>query len=329
MNLHKDIEHLPQFNKAVITIGTFDGVHLGHQKIIDQLKFEAKRTEGETVIITFHPHPRKIVHTDKAVKLITTIDERIELLSAAGIDHLVIVPFTQGFSELEPREYVEEFLKKRCNPAVVIIGYDHKFGRERRGDYKLLEEYSARGLFELKEIPQHVINDSTVSSTRIRDYILSGAIEEANSLLGYDFSFEGVVVKGDQRGRTIGFPTANVEVLNPEKIVPGNGVYAVLVSLPAAGPPPAVRATPANGGYRLPLPGMMNIGVRPTVDGTKRTIEVNIFNFNEDIYGEKVRVFVKGFLRAEKKFSGIDELKEQLGRDRVEAQKRLHGEMPR
>lgn len=305
MNLHQDIEHLPQFKNAVVTIGTFDGVHLGHQKIIEQLKSEAKRIGGETVIITFHPHPRKIVHTGKEVKLITTIEERIELLSSAGIDHLLIVPFTQGFSELEPREYVETFLKRRCNPSVVIIGYDHKFGRERKGDYKLLEEYSARGFFTLKEIPQHVIKNSTVSSTRIRDYLLNGEIENANSLLGYEFNFEGIVVKGDQRGRTIGFPTANVELTNEEKITPGNGVYAV--------------------GINNDLKGMMNIGVRPTVDGTKRTIEVNIFNFSEDIYGRKIRVYVKGFLRGEKKFAGIEELKAQLEKDMVSAKERLSG----
>ena len=305
MNLHQDIEHLPQFKNAVVTIGTFDGVHLGHQKIIEQLKSEAKRIGGETVIITFHPHPRKIVHTGKEVKLITTIEERIELLSAAGIDHLVIVPFTQGFSELEPRDYVETFLKRRCNPSVVIIGYDHKFGRERKGDYKLLEEYSAKGFFTLKEIPQHVISNSTVSSTRIRDYLISGDIENANSLLGYEFNFEGMVVKGDQRGRTIGFPTANLQLTNEEKIVPGNGVYAVRI----------------NKDWK----GMMNIGVRPTVDGSKRTIEVNIFNFSGDIYGEKIRVFVEGFLRGEKKFSGIEELKAQLEKDRVSAKERLSG----
>lgn len=310
MNLHQDIEHLPQFKNAVVTIGTFDGVHMGHQKIIEQLKSEAKRIGGETVIITFHPHPRKIVHTGKEVKLITTIEERIELLSSAGIDHLVIVPFTQGFSELEPRDYVETFLKRRCNPSVVIIGYDHKFGRERKGDYKLLEEYSAKGYFILKEIPQHVISNSTVSSTRIRDYLITGDIENANALLGYAFNFEGIIVKGDQRGRTIGFPTANLQLTNEEKIVPGNGVYAVSVLLEK---------------NNIYLGGMMNIGVRPTVDGSKRTIEVNIFNFSEDIYGERIRVYVKGFLRGEKKFSGIEELKEQLDRDRVLAIERLSG----
>jgi riboflavin kinase/FMN adenylyltransferase len=304
MNLHKDIEHLPQFRKAVITIGTFDGVHLGHQQIIAQMKSEAARIGGETVIITFHPHPRRVVHADQDVKLITTIEERIELLSAAGIDHLVIVPFTHIFSELEPREYVETFLKKRCNPAVVIIGYDHKFGKGRKGDYKLLEEYSAKGYFELKEIPQHVINHITVSSTQIRGYILKGEIGKANELLGYDFSFEGMVVKGDQLGRKLGFPTANIQLLSSEKIVPGNGIYAVLTEIAKN------KNNPLFG-------GMMSIGVRPTVaEGKARTIEVNIFNFNEDIYGENIRVFVKAFIRPELKFSGLDELTAAIQKDK-------------
>jgi riboflavin kinase/FMN adenylyltransferase len=307
MNLHKDIERLPEFNKAVITIGTFDGVHLGHQKIIAQLKAEAKRIGGETVIITFHPHPRKVVHTGHDVRLITTIEERIALLSEAGIDHLVIVPFTHHFSELEPRDYVESFLKQRFNPAVVIIGYDHKFGKDRKGDYKLLEDYSAKGYFELKEIPQHVINHVAVSSTRIRDYIQRGDVGSANQLLGYDFSFEGLVVKGEQIGRTIGFPTANIEMLNREKIIPGDGIYAVQVSLPDAG-------------SGLQLKGMMSIGVRPTVGGTERTIEVNIFNFSEDIYGEKIRVYVKVFIRPEAKFSGLDELRRAIEQDKIAAE---------
>lgn len=302
MNLHTDIEHLPHFNKAVITIGTFDGVHLGHRQIIAQLKAEAKKIGGETVIVTFHPHPRKVVHTDQQVRLITTIGERIELLTAAGIDHLVIVPFTHHFSELEPRDYVEGFLKKRFNPSMVIIGYDHRFGKDRKGDYKLLEDYSSKGYFELREIPQHVINHITVSSTLIRDYIHHGDIEKANELLGYEFNFEGVVVKGDQRGRTIGFPTANVQLADGEKIIPANGVYAVEIRL----------LSPDS---RL-LQGMMNIGVRPTIDGTKRTIEVNIFNFNGDIYGQHVRVYVKAFIRTEKKFSGLEELKGQIEKDK-------------
>jgi riboflavin kinase/FMN adenylyltransferase len=185
----------------------------------------------------------------------------------------------------------------------VIIGYDHKFGKNRKGDYKLLEEYSARGYFELKEIPQHVINHNTVSSTRIRDYIQHGEIDKANELLGYDFSFEGVVVKGDQLGRKLGYPTANIDVLNKEKIVPGNGIYAVNIHLPSSA-------------SRL-LQGMMSIGVRPTIaEGKDRTIEVNIFNFSEDIYGEKVRVYVKGYIRPEKKFSNLEELKRAIDDDK-------------
>lgn len=304
MMVHQDIEHLPAFKNAVVTIGTFDGVHVGHQQIISQLKDEAAKIGGETVIITFHPHPRKVVHAEKKkVELINTIDERIELLAAKGIDRLVIVPFTLGFSELAPRNYCEKFLIEKFKPAVVIIGYDHRFGKDRQGDYKLLEEYSKKGAFELKEIPGQLINDSTVSSTLIRNSLKEGNIEKANQLLGYDFFFEGEVVKGDQRGRTIGFPTANINVINEEKIIPGNGVYVVEIMMH----------------NNRKLKGMMNIGVRPTVDGTRRTIEVNIFDFTEEIYGERLRITVKKFLRTEQKFNGIDALKEQLGKDKMAA----------
>jgi riboflavin kinase/FMN adenylyltransferase len=306
MNVHTDIEHLPDFRKAVVTIGTFDGVHLGHRKIISQLRSEADRIKGETVIITFHPHPRKVVnHSEHKVMLITTIEERIELMSALGVDHLVIVPFTQEFSEMEPSQYIESFLKAQFNPATVIIGYDHKFGRKRQGDYKLLEDYSARGLFELKEIPQHIINDITVSSTLIRQSLLEGKVEEANALLGYDFFFEGTVEKGDQRGRTIGYPTANVRLNNTDKIIPGNGVYAVEAEV--------------EGRWK----GMMNIGVRPTVDGSKKTIEVNLFDFDQNIYDKTIRIYVKAFLRAEQKFNGLEELKKQLETDKKNALKLL------
>jgi riboflavin kinase/FMN adenylyltransferase len=306
MKVHTDIDRLPAFRKAVITIGTFDGVHLGHQKIISQLKAEARKIDGETVIITFHPHPRKVVHAESnPVELINTIEERVELFEAKGVDHLVIVPFTFGFSELTPREYVEKFLAAKFAPAVVIIGYDHRFGKNREGNYKLLEEYSSRGFFNLKEIPGQVINDNTVSSTLIRNSLKEGDIEKANGLLGYDFFFQGEVVKGDQRGRTIGFPTANIAITNSEKIIPGNGVYVVQIDIPET--------------VKRNFNGMMNIGVRPTVDGTRRTIEVNIFDFADEIYGRKVRVYVKKFLRTEQKFSGIDALKQQLEKDRQES----------
>ena len=304
MKVHTDIDRLPAFRKAVVTIGTFDGVHLGHQKIISKLKAEAEKINGETVIITFHPHPRTVVNgARQSIQLINTIEERIVLLDQKGIDHLVIVPFTQEFSVMSPEHYIEKFLHARFQPATVIIGYDHRFGSGRRGDYRLLESYSARGFFALQEIPAKLIEDITVSSTEIRTAVASGDIEKANSLLGYAFFFSGMVVHGNQRGRTIGFPTANIAISNSEKIVPGNGVYAVKVQI-------AEEEI-----YR----GMMNIGVRPTVDGAQKAIEVNIFDFSREIYDKEITVQVKKYLRPEQKFTGLDKLTEQLRRDREES----------
>ncbi|MFT3827755.1 MAG: bifunctional riboflavin kinase/FAD synthetase [Chitinophagaceae bacterium] len=309
MKVYHSTDTLPAFKKAVVTIGTFDGVHLGHRQILDQLKQEAERIGGETVIITFHPHPRKIVgKSEHPLQLINTIEERIELLEKNGIDNLVIVPFTAEFAQQTPEEYIEHFLVQKFQPHTVIIGYDHRFGQGRKGDYKLLELYSAKLGFELKEISQHVINENTVSSTRIRTAVSQGAIEEANALLGYTFFFEGTVVKGNQLGRTLGYPTANLQPADDTKQVPGNGVYAVEVTI---------------GNTSAILKGMMNIGVRPTVDGTKRMIEVNIFDFDKDIYGETLRVYVKHYLRSEKKFNGLDALKAQLASDKVQAEKAL------
>jgi riboflavin kinase/FMN adenylyltransferase len=302
MRVYTDIALLPRFKNTVITIGTFDGVHLGHRKIIEQLISEAGRVGGETVIVTFHPHPRQVVRTrNEKVQLLTTIEERAELLQRHGVDNLVIVPFNRNFSEQSPEEYVEKFLVSRFSPQVVIIGYDHKFGKERQGDYKLLEAYSERSYFELKEIPQQVIADNAISSTRIRTALNEGDVLLANRLLGYEFFFDGIVVRGDQRGRMIGFPTANIQLLNEDKLVPANGVYAVQV---AGG---TTRSAINN--------GMMNIGVRPTVDGTRKTIEVNIFDFDQDLYGTTLRVYMKDYLRSEMKFGGLDELKMQLGAD--------------
>lgn len=304
MKVYHSTEQMPAFRKAVVTIGTFDGVHIGHQQILSQLKQEAARIQGETVIITFHPHPRKVVAAGQTpVFLINTIEEKIELLEKNGIDNLVIVPFTEDFARQTPEEYCEHFLIEKFHPHTVIIGYDHRFGQARKGDYKLLELYSEKLGFELKEIPAHVINESTVSSTRIREAILNGDIELAKSLLGYDFFFEGKVVEGNKLGRTLGYPTANLQVGIEEKLVPGNGVYAVTVALP--------DGTQKN--------GMMNIGVRPTVDGKKRMIEVNIFDFDKDIYGTTLRVYVKKYLRGEQKFDGLDALKQQLTIDKEQS----------
>jgi riboflavin kinase/FMN adenylyltransferase len=307
MKVYRSIDTIPAFDRAVVTIGTFDGVHTGHRLILDQLIQEARRINGETVIITFHPHPRKVVATGQpAIKLINTIEEKIELLEKNGIDHLVIVPFTDAFSQQTPEAYVEQFLLERFHPHTVIIGYDHRFGKGRQGDYKLLEDYSARFGFDLKEIPAHLINNNTVSSTRIREALLKGDVDTANELLGYGYFFEGVVVDGNKLGRELGYPTANLEVESEEKLVPGLGIYAVYVEVD---------------GRRFK--GMMSIGVRPTIGGTNRVIEVNIFDFNEDIYGKTLRVHMVKWLRAELKFDGLEALKEQLGRDKIESLKVL------
>jgi len=306
MQVHRQTEQLPVFRNAVVTIGTFDGVHRGHRQIIDQVVAEARRSGGESVIVTFHPHPRQIVRGSHPVALINTLEEKINLLEAAGVDHLVIVPFTASFASYTAEEYIEEFLLKRFNPHTLIIGYDHRFGKNRTGDFKLLESYAARNHFNLVEIAPQLLQEVAVSSTRIRNAVLEGDMNLANELLGYAFNFEGTVVEGNRIGRTIGYPTANLQITDPEKITPGNGVYAVIVEIP-------------DQSGDITRKGMMNIGHRPTVDGTRRTIEVNIFDFNGNLYGEIIRVRVMHYLRGEQKFSGLDELKAQLGRDREKA----------
>ena len=335
MQVHRDIQGLPGFRKGVITIGTFDGVHLGHQQIISQLKEEALHIGGETVIITFHPHPRKVIASSSAVQLLNTIEEKIWLLEKAGIDHLVIVPFTEAFSQLSADEYIQHFLIDRFDPHTVIIGYDHRFGQGRKGDYKLLEQYSESLGFKLKEISPHIINHSTVSSTLIRQALLRGDITAADELLGYDFFITGTVVEGNKLGRTLGYPTANIEIEYAEKLVPANGIYAVEVVIGVNRESSIVSdqtSTFTIDDSRLTTDdsrltkygGMMSIGVRPTIETTtRRTIEVNIFDFDKVIYGHAIRVYFKKYLREEKKFNGLEALKEQIGRDKVDALKNL------
>lgn len=311
MQVHRDILKLPVFKKAVVTIGTFDGVHGGHRIIIDQLTARARETGGESVIITFNPHPRRIIGNQQSeIRLINTVDERIELLGKLGVDHLVIIPFTSSFAALSAIEYVEHFLVQYFHPSALIIGYDHRFGRNREGNYQLLEALKEKFHFDLIEIPGKLLHDITISSTRIRTFIINNQVARANELLGYAYFFEGTIIKGNQLGRTIGFPTANLQMNDAEKLIPGNGVYAVKVYW---------KGNPA--GHQMP--GMMNIGVRPTVDGTRLMIEVNIFDFDQEIYGETLRVEVVEYLRGEQKFSGLDALKQQLQHDRLASQRIL------
>ncbi len=307
MQVHYNIDSLPLFKNATITIGTFDGVHLGHQVIINTLNQEAKDVNGESVIITFHPHPRKVVSSIvTGIRLINTLDERIALLAKTGVDHLVVVPFTDFFANQTAEEYIKDFLVEKFKPTTIIIGYDHRFGKDRKGNYLLMEQKAIEYNYTLKEIPEHLLDAVKVSSTTIRNALLHGQIEEANKLLGYAFFFTGQVVHGNKIGRTIGYPTANLKSHNEEKITLGDGIYAVYVTV-------------VGKKYK----GMLSIGFRPTVDGKKRVTEVNIFDFDEEIYDQTIKVEIKKHLRNEVKFNSLDELKQQLHTDKENSLKCL------
>jgi riboflavin kinase/FMN adenylyltransferase len=299
MQIHRSIENLPHFTNAVLTIGTFDGVHEGHKKIIDALIKEARSISGEAIIITFHPHPRKIVHPNEHLQLINTPEEKIELLGKTGIDHLVIVPFNQGFASQSANEYIKNFLIEKFHPHTIIIGYDHHFGKDRKGNFMLLAEKADQYNYRLLEIPKYILQEAGVSSTQIRNALLQSDIETANKLLGYEFFFEGLVINGDQLGRKLGYPTANLQYTDTDKIHLGHGVYAAYAEV--------------NGHQHK---GMLSIGNRPTLYNSNERVEINIFDFDEDIYGKTIRVTVKKYLRKQEKYSSLDELKKQLALDK-------------
>lgn len=305
MQVHYEIEKLPAFKNAVITIGTFDGVHMGHRQVIDNLKSEARKINGESVIITFHPHPRKVVSsTILGIRLINTLNEKIELLRETGVDHLAVVPFTEAFANLQAEDYIKNFLVDKFHPHTIIIGYDHRFGRNRLGDYRMLEKNAETFQYKIVEIPKHVLENISINSTNIREAILHDDITTANALLGYEFFFSGTVIHGDKLGRQLGYPTANLQLENDEKIIPGDGIYAVHALVEGS-----------NKKYK----GMMSIGFRPTVDGKKRVVEVNIFDFDKEIYGQQLTVYVKKFLREEKKFDSLKALVKQIDQDKIDS----------
>ena len=312
MTVYTNIQDLPIFKHSVITIGTFDGVHYGHQQILELMKSAAKQVNGETVIITFHPHPRKIIGTNKApIFLLNTLEEKINLLEKYGIDHLVIIPFTEKFAQQTAEDYISDFLVNTFHPHTIIIGHDHRFGKDRTGDFQLLADKALEWGYQVKEIPGYMLNNITISSTKIREALLKGDIENAHDLLSYDYYFTGKVVKGNQLGRTIGYPTANIEMIDENKLIPCNGVYSVLVT---------------NEKLKINQQGgMMNIGYRPTVEGNTRTIEVNLFDFDQSLYDETLTITLKKYLRSEVKFSGLDELKKQLEKDKQAALDSLKG----
>jgi riboflavin kinase/FMN adenylyltransferase len=302
MKVYHHIDEFEPIKNAVVTIGTFDGVHLGHRKIIKRIKELADEIGGETVILTFFPHPRMILHPeDQDLKLITTIAEKADLLEELGVDHLIITPFSRDFSNQTAEEYIREILVKQIGTKKIVIGYDHRFGKDRQGGLADLQRLAPDYDFEVIEIPEQDINDVAVSSTRIREALLHEKIELANEFLGYPFYITGKVIKGDQLGRQLGYPTANLLVEEKYKLIPGDGIFAVKVHINSEV-------------YK----GMAYIGQRPTINGMTRNIEVNIFDFDEEIYNQTIRMDFYYFVRGDVKFASLDELVVQLGKDKVD-----------
>lgn len=293
----------------MVTIGTFDGVHYGHQKIIKRLCELAKSSGGESVILTFFPHPRMIIDPENQdLKLINTIKEKAEILANLGVDHLIITPFTRDFSNLNAQEYIEQILVNTIGTKKIIIGYDHRFGKDRKGGMKELEAYANIFHYTVEEIPEQDINDVAVSSTKIRKALLEGDVALAAEYLGYYFSINGPVIKGDKIGRTIGFPTANIFVEETYKLIPGDGIYAVTVEME--------MQLPTHNSQPTTYKGMAYIGQRPTINGMTRNIEVNIFDFDREIYGQTIKMNFMKFLRHDVKFTGLEALTTQLHQDK-------------
>ena len=301
MRVHTDLSSLPTFRNAVVTIGSFDGVHLGHRRILEDLKQLADQINGETVVVTFDPHPRSVLKPeDGSFRLISTTREKTGQLDATGIDHLIIVPFNKSFAQLSADEYITDFLISKINPKYIVIGYDHRFGASREGNIDLLRKYALQHSFEVVEIPAEQIDEITISSSKIRKALDASEIELANKLLGRPFSFSGTVVHGDHIGRTIGFPTANIRLEDPNKLILPHGIYASDVLLP-------------DGSRRT---GALYIGNRPSVEtGGAGVIEVHISGFEGDLYGQDLEVEVLGFIRPDMKFDSLEALKSQMASD--------------
>lgn len=309
MNIYHHIDDFKPVKKAVVTIGTFDGVHLGHRKIITRIKELAGMCGGESVILTFFPHPRMILHPeDDSIKLINTISEKAELLGQLGVDHLIITPFSRDFSNQTAEDYIRDVLVNKIGTKKIVIGYDHRFGKDRRGGLDDLLHLSPVYDFEVIEIPEQDINDVAVSSTRIREALLTADIDLANTFLGYPFFITGKVIRGDQIGRQIGYPTANIHIEEKYKLIPADGIFAVKVNHDGQD-----------------YTGMAYIGSRPTINGMTRNIEVNLFNFDKEIYNETVRMSFYHYVRGDIKFNGLDELKAQIARDKEEVLRLMAG----
>jgi riboflavin kinase/FMN adenylyltransferase len=308
VQIHYDLNNF-KANRAVVTIGTFDGVHLGHREVIAELKRLSALYNGESVIFTFDPHPRKVLAPDEAsLRLLSTTQEKIRLMESLGIDHLVIYPFTIEFSRLTYDEFVTQVLVGQLGISSLVVGYDHRFGQGRKGDFHSLQTLSNALGFKVEQLSQLSVDNQTVSSSKIRIALDKGDVKLAKNYLGYNYSLTGEVVEGQRLGRKLGFPTANIDTHDSSKQVPQDGVYAVMVEV---------------GG--VIHQGMVNIGVRPTVNSNAdhKTIEVHILNFDQDIYHADITLHFVDKIRDEQRFNGLDELKKQLEQDQISAQKFL------
>ena len=303
MKITHSISKFYPHKKSILTIGTFDGVHLGHQKILKHLIKTSRDEDKQSVLLTFFPHPRMVLQKNSNIKLINTIEEKSQLLKKIDLDELVIHPFDKAFSRLTALEFVREVLVKKFNISKLIIGYDHHFGKNREGNFEQLQEYGNMFGFEVEEISAKSLNDIAISSTKIRVALSEGNIQKANNYLGYNFSLSGKVVSGNNLGTKLGFPTANISIEESYKLIPKTGVYLVKSEI--------------NDSHIF---GMMNIGNRPTIDGKHQTIEVNFFNLDKDLYDTTIKVELLKFLRDEQKFESIDALKNQLKKDKQLAQ---------
>ncbi len=309
MKIYRNINNFNAKN-PVVTIGTFDGVHLGHIRIFDQLKEKAKQTGGETVVVTFWPHPRFVLGKDADnIKMINTLDEKIKLIGEQGINHLIIIRFTKDFAKLSSCDFIEKYLYEKLKIKALIVGYDHHFGKDRDGSFDVLKSCAQLYNFSIEKVAPFEIDNVTISSTLIRKAIHEGEIEKANRYLAKKYFFSGTIVSGKKIGRNLGFPTANIKISENYKLIPACGVYAVEVELKG-----------------LRYYGMLNIGYRPTVnaDKTNRSIEVHILNFKGDIYNADIRVYFYKKIRNEIKFRSLDRLKQQLIKDKSVISKYFH-----
>ena len=297
------LDNLPAFKNAVVTIGTFDGVHSGHRKLFQFLRNASSEINGESVVITFWPHPRMVLHPEQdTLRLLNTIEEKIALLETEGIDNIVILPFTLEFSKMNYADFVREVLVDKLHTTLLIVGHDHHFGKDREGSLKELEELSGIYSFKLIEVPPQLVDDIAISSSKIRNLLSEGDVQTAYSYLGYYYNVSGLVVHGDKIGRELGYPTANIELEEKYKQLPGDGIYTIQ----------AIVRDEKHG-------GMASIGFRPTVNGTKRVFEVNLFDFDKTIYGEKIKVFFLAKLRNEVKFANLLQLAQQMSVDKVQS----------